>query len=222
MDKIHLVIVDDHPLFLEGVVAILGTEPGIQIIGQGSSAMDAIRLASDLLPDIILLDINMPGGGVFAARTIVQTCPVVKVIMLTASDDDEDVLAALKGGAKAYVLKGVATRELVSILHAVQDGQGYVTPSLAASILADLAPRSENAEPAVLDGDLGDLTGRERQILELIADGFSNKEIGLQVSLTEKTVKHYVTNILQKLQVHNRVQAALVAQRALLKKEQKP
>jgi two-component system nitrate/nitrite response regulator NarL len=219
MNNIKLAIVDDHPLFREGVVAILGSEPGIEIVGQGSSAADAIRLASELLPDIILLDINMRGGGVYAAKTIAQAYPVVKIVMLTASDDEDDVLTALKGGAKAYVLKGVATRELVGVLNAVQDGQGYVTPSLAANILAEKKSRDTGEDDSTLEGSLEGLTSRERQILALIAGGYSNKEIGQQVTLAEKSVKHYVTNILQKLQVQNRVQAALMAQKARLTKE---
>ena len=101
MDKIHLVIIDDHPLFREGVAAILGNEPGIEVVGLGASAGDAIRLAGELLPDIIMLDINMHGGGLHAAKTIVEACPVVKIIMLTALDDEDNVLNALKIGAKA-------------------------------------------------------------------------------------------------------------------------
>jgi len=213
MDKIQLVIIDDHPLFREGVAAILGRETGIQIVGQGASAVDAIRLASELLPDIIILDINMPGGGLRAAKAIVESCPVVKIIMLTASDNEDDVLTALKSGAKAYVLKGVATRELLGILRSVQDGEGYVTPSLAANILSEVRLENDDRRPHKQMNVVDNLTEREHEILELIAMGISNKEIGLRLQLTEKTVKHHVSNILQKLQVHNRVQAAMLAQK---------
>ena len=213
MDKIQLVIIDDHPLFREGVAAILGRETGIQIVGQGASAVDAIRLASELLPDIIILDINMPGGGLRAAKAIVESCPVVKIIMLTASDNEDDVLTALKSGAKAYVLKGVATRELLGILRSVQDGEGYVTPSLAANILSEVRLENDDRRSHKQMNVVDNLTEREHEILELIAMGISNKEIGLRLQLTEKTVKHHVSNILQKLQVHNRVQAAMLAQK---------
>ena len=219
MDKIHLVIIDDHPLFREGVAAILGNEPGIEVVGLGASAGDAIRLAGELLPDIIMLDINMHGGGLHAAKTIVEACPVVKIIMLTALDDEDNVLNALKSGAKAYVLKGVATRELVGILRSVQDGECNVTPSLAANILSEMKVKGNNELPHGQTHMIDKLTDREHEILELIAMGNSNKEIGVQLQLTEKTVKHYVTNILQKLQVHNRVQAAILAQNNFFNRE---
>jgi DNA-binding NarL/FixJ family response regulator len=180
-------------------------------VGQGLTSEDALRLTRDLLPDVILLDVNMPGGGLNAAETIANSFPVVKIVMLTGSADEDDVLAALKAGAHAYVLKGVAARELNSILHSVYAGEGYVTPSLAASLLSEMKSPIKEKLPTKAD-EFDELTERERQILELIADGTSNKEIGQKLFLTEKTIKHYVTNILQKLHVSNRVQAALLAQ----------
>ena len=209
---INLVIVDDHPLFREGVIAILGAEADMEIVGQGVTADDAAQLVRDLLPDAIILDVNIPGGGLAAARMISAQFPVVKIIMLTGSADEDDVLTALKAGVEAYVLKGVAARELIGIIHTVQAGESYVTPTLAASLLMELTSISQDERPAAVNEPIDDLTGREREILELIADGKSNKEIGLQLFLTEKTIKHYVTNILQKLRVRNRVQAALLAQ----------
>jgi len=208
MDKIRLAIVDDHSIFREGMLSVLKTEPDIEIVGQGENAEDAVRLARELLPDIIFLDISMPGGGLNAAQTIVENYPVVKIIILTGSEGEAHVMTALKTGARAYVLKGLAARELVNILHTVQSGEVYVTPTLAASLLSEITTGSRN-EPSQSTFDK--LTEREHEILALIAAGTSNKEIGLQLHLTEKTVKHYVTNILQKLQVHNRVQAAVMA-----------
>ncbi len=212
---INLVIVDDHPLFREGVIAILGAEADMEIVGQGVTAEDAVQLVRDLLPDAIILDVNIPGGGLNAARMISAQFPVVKIIMLTGSADEDDVLTALKAGVEAYVLKGVAARELIGIIHTVQAGESYVTPTLAASLLMELTSISQDERPAAVNKPIDDLTGREREILELIADGKSNKEIGLQLFLTEKTIKHYVTNILQKLRVRNRVQAALLAQQKM-------
>jgi len=211
MDKIRLVIIDDHPIFREGVASILGSEADIELVGQGVSADDALRLTREFLPDVILLDVNMPGSGLKAAEAIANSFPVVKIVMLTGSADEDDVLAALKAGAHAYVLKGVAARELNGILHTVYSGEWYVTPSLAANLLSEMKSptRVKQIQADVFDG----LTERERQILELIADGTSNKEIGQKLFLTEKTIKHYVTNILQKLHVSNRVQAALLAQK---------
>lgn len=208
MDKIRLAIVDDHSIFREGLLSVLKTEPDIEIVGEGASAEDAIRLARELLPDIIFLDISMPGGGLNAAQTIVENYPVVKIIILTGSEGESHVMTALKTGARAYVLKGVAARELVNILHTVQSGEIYVTPTLAANLLTEMTSGYRN-EPA--ESTFEKLTEREHEILALIAAGTSNKEIALKLHLTEKTVKHYVTNILQKLQVHNRVQAAIMA-----------
>ncbi len=209
-DKIHLVIVDDHPLFREGVVSILKSEPDMEVVGEGSTADEALRLALDLLPDIILLDITMPGGGVKAAQAIAVACPVTKIAMLTASEDEESVTATLKAGARAYILKGVPARELVRILRAVWAGEAYVTPTLAATLLSEMTRTPGNLQPT---SPLDQLTEREQQILERVAAGDSNKEIGQQLHLSEKTVKHHMTNILQKLQVHNRVEAALLAQK---------
>lgn len=212
-DSISMVIVDDHPFFREGVVSILGGQLDIEVVGQGGTSQEAVLLARDLLPDMILLDIDIPGGGLQAAQEIAQTCPVVKIVMLTVSADEDHVLAAFKAGAQAYVLKGVAKQELIGILHLVHAGEGYVTPTLAASLLSELTTTTAGERPRSVGFD--ELTERERQILELIAVGNSNREIGQQLHLTEKTVKHYVTNVLQKLHVRNRVEAAVLAQKSV-------
>jgi two-component system nitrate/nitrite response regulator NarL len=214
-DKIQIIIVDDHPLFRDGVIQTLKAEPDIEIVGEATTAPEAVRLAGELLPDVILLDITIPGGGLNAARTIAATLPVTKIVMLTASEAEEDVLAALKAGARGYILKGVSARELVKIVRDVYAGEAYVTPTLAASLLSEMTGDWPGQRPA--SNPLDELTDRERQILEKVAAGLSNKEIAQQVFLTEKTVKHYMTNILQKLQVRNRVEAALLAQSEGLK-----
>jgi DNA-binding NarL/FixJ family response regulator len=212
-DKLRVVIADDHALFRDGLAAILDTEPHIEVVGQGGTAQEAVSLARDLLPEIILLDIDMPGGGLEAARSIANDCPVTKIVILTASEEDDHLFSALKIGARAFILKGVAARELIRILHAVAAGESYVPPALAASVLLEMhetgaRSREESKNP------INELTERERDILENLAQGLSNKEIGEKLFLSEKTVKHYMTNILQKLQVRNRVEAALLAQRS--------
>ena len=210
-ETIHIAIIDDHPLFREGVVNTLLAEADFEVIGEGTSAQEALRICAEYLPDLVLLDINIPGGGLEVLPRIAADCPVCKVVMLTASEQEDDVLAALKAGARGYILKGVSARELIRILRAVHDGEAYVTPSLAASLLAEMtAPRPGQNPPDRLD----QLTEREHEVLQLVAAGLSNKEIGLQLHLSEKTVKHHMTNILQKLQVRNRVEAALIAQRS--------
>jgi two-component system, NarL family, nitrate/nitrite response regulator NarL len=207
-EPLHVAIVDDHPLFREGVAHILSAQPDIEVVAEGESAADAIRIAAESIPDIMLLDVSMPGDGLNAVREIATSYPVISLVMLTVSEEEDVVTAALRAGARAYVLKGVAARELVRILRSVAAGEVYVTPSLAASLLFELTGgRSGSTPPNPLEG----LTERERQILERVAAGDSNKEIGAQLHLSEKTVKHHMTNILQKLQVRNRVEAALMA-----------
>ena len=197
------------PCSAEGVAQALSRQPDIEVVAEGDTAEDAIHIAGQRLPDIMLLDVSMPGGGVNAARQIALAYPVVKIVMLTVSQDEDDVTQALRAGAQGYVLKGVAARDLVEILRSVASGGAYVTPSLAAGLLYDLTAKPKVATAA---SPLDDLTDRERQILEGVAAGNSNKEIGAELGVTEKTVKHHMSNILQKLQVRNRVEAALIAQ----------
>jgi two-component system nitrate/nitrite response regulator NarL len=211
-ERTRVVVVDDHPLFREGVAAIIGSEGDMEVVGQGSNADNAIQLAHDLLPDIVLLDIDMPGSGLEAARRIAEVFPVIRIIVLTVSETEENLVSAMKAGARAYVLKGVAGRELLRILRLVLAGESYVPPALAASLLMEMGKPAARAHPSA-EG-LDELTQREVEILELLSTGLSNKEIGDKLFLTEKTIKHYVTNILQKLQVRNRVEAALLAQKS--------
>lgn len=206
-EPIRVLIADDHPLFREGVAHSLAGEPDMALVGQAANGEEALRLARDLLPDVVLLDITMPGkGGIAAAAQITTACPATKIVMLTVSEHEDDLLAAFKAGARGYVLKGVSARELARVVQTVADGEVYVSPSLAASILVDLT-RSRLPDP------LAELTERELQILRLVSEGLTNREIGDRLSLAEKTVKHYMTNILGKLHVRSRVEAALLAQR---------
>ena len=207
-DAIRIVVVDDHPLFRDGVVHTLRGAAGLEVVGEAQSADEAVRLAREHLPDIVLLDLNIPGGGLAAARAIAAACPVTKIIVLTVSENEDDLVAALKAGARAYVLKGIAGKELVNRVRAAHAGEVYVAPTLAASLLVEMtrAPRAENP--------LDELTEREREILELVASGATNREVGLRLYLAEKTIKHYMSNILQKLHVRSRVEAALLAQKA--------
>ena len=210
-DNVRIVIVDDHPLFREGVARTLNDDPNMEVVAQGESAQEAIRLAQDLLPDIILLDISMPGSGLEAAAVISRACPVVKIAMLTVSEREDDVMKSLQAGASGYILKGIGGAELVAIVNRVRKGESYVSPGLAARLLSELKGSPERVAAPV--DVFSDLTAREEQILELVARGLSNKEIGRELDITEKTVKHYMTNVLQKLQVRNRVEAALLAQK---------
>ncbi|WP_426414770.1 response regulator [Aestuariirhabdus sp. LZHN29] len=208
MSLIRLALADDHPLYREGVAKTISDQGDFDVVGQGTSAEEAVQLAQSLLPDLILLDISMPGSGIEAARQIAASCPVVKIVMLTVSENDDDVMAALKAGARGYVLKGIGGAELADVLRKVHRGDSYVSPSLAARLLSEMNLQSNSRQ---INDPLSELTAREEQILRLVAQGLSNKEVGAQLELQEKTVKHYMTNILQKLQVRNRVEATLIA-----------
>jgi DNA-binding NarL/FixJ family response regulator len=211
-DPIRIIVADDHPLYLEGLMTSLHASAAFKVQGQASNAAGAVRLAGEFLPDVALLDITMPGGGLEAARQISASCPATKIVILTASEDEDDVVAALKAGASGYILKGVAGRELVEIVRSVADGEVYVAPRLAWLLLRELSrPRKR--------GPLEELTTREHEVLERVANGLSNQAIGDQMGLAEKTIKHYMTNILAKLHVRSRVEAALMAQKAGLGEE---
>lgn len=204
-EPIRVAVVDDHPMFRAGVVSSLAAQPDIKVVGEGSSATEALRLAEELMPDVCLLDIAMPGGGLNAARSITASLPQTRVVMLTVSEDEDDLLTAMKVGASGYVLKGAAASELAGVLRKVSAGEVYVAPGLAWGLLREMSrPRSV---------PLDELSAREREVLELVAAGLSNHEIGDRLGLAEKTIKHYMTSILAKLRVRSRVEAALLAYR---------
>jgi len=206
-DLISIVVVDDHPLFREGVVSTLQESGKFDVIGQAGNHDDAIKLAEELLPDVMLMDVSMPGNGIKAAKEINARVPVVTIIMLTVSEQEDDVHAALKAHAKGYVLKGVDSQKLIEIIENIHCGETYISPNLAANLL--MRSKDENDSEPTLDEF--DLNKRERQILEKLAIGMSNREIADDICLSEKTVKHYMTNIMHKLHVSNRVQAAIKA-----------
>ncbi len=207
IDSIRVLIADDHPLFREGVAHSLAAEPDMALVGQAASGEEVLSLARDLLPDVLLLDIAMPGkGGLAAAAEIAAACPETKIVMLTVSEHEDDLLAAFKAGARGYVLKGVSARDLANVVRAVASGEVYVSPSLAAGMLVEMT-RGRLPDP------LNELTEREREILQRVAQGLTNREIGERLHLAEKTVKHYMTNVLGKLHVRSRVEAALLAAR---------
>jgi two-component system, NarL family, nitrate/nitrite response regulator NarL len=206
-EPIDVLVVDDHPLFRQGVVHSLSLDPGFRVVGQCDSGEAALEMVRARLPHVVLLDVSMPGwGGIVSAEKLALACPASAVVMLTASEDKDKLLAALKAGARGYVLKGASGSELAAALRAAAAGEVYVTPSMAMEVLVSLT-RAPAPDP------LQELTERERQILTLIGNGRTNREIGAEIHLSEKTIKHYVTNIMQKLQVRSRVEAALLAHR---------
>jgi two-component system, NarL family, nitrate/nitrite response regulator NarL len=205
---IRTAIVDDHPLFREGVAKLLARTPGVEIVADGSTAVDAVNIARELVPNVLLLDLKLPDDGAAAASTIAREHPSVRIVILTASDSDSDVAAMLRLGVHGYLLKGCTGQEIVRAVQRVHAGEFYVTPSLAARLLTEMTI------PTVKTGDGSEgLSSREEIILAQVSKGLTNKEIARALNLREKTVKHYMTNIMQKLGVRNRLEAVLVGQK---------
>jgi DNA-binding NarL/FixJ family response regulator len=204
-DAITVAVADDHPMFRAGVVMSLREEQGIEVVGEAEDAASALALARSELPQVMILDINMPGGGLDAAQSIATACPATRIVMLTVSENEDDLLAAVKAGASGYVLKGAGGSELARVIRSVHAGEVYVAPALAWGMLREM--RTPRTSP------YDELTEREREVLELVAEGLSNQEVGERLGLAEKTIKHYMTNILGKLQVRSRVEAALLVAR---------
>lgn len=215
----RILIVDDHPIFRQGLALALADAPDLEVCGQGASASEAIALARDLVPDVALIDLSMPGTGLAALRAIHAEHPQMRLAVLTASENGDDVMAALRAGAQGYVLKGIGGQALIDAIRDVAAGQGYIAPVLAARILSEMSLDNAgwSGSDAAVDehGDLlAHLTPREAQVLELVAAGLSNKEIALRGDMQEKTVKHHMTRILQKLQVRNRTEAAMMLRKS--------
>jgi DNA-binding NarL/FixJ family response regulator len=206
MSEIRVAVIDDHPLFREGVIRSLGEIDGFNIVAEGGSRDEALQIVAEQCPDVMLMDISMPGNGLEAVAGALEACPEIKIIMLTVSEANEDIAKALKLGARGYVLKGVGSRALADVIRSVQSGESYVSPSLSARLFAGLS------QPSAMDAKqdlMAELTEREHQVLKLVASGLSNKRVALQLDLHEKTVKHHMTRILAKLKVSNRTEAAL-------------
>lgn len=205
-DRISIVVVDDHPLFREGVVTTLLESGYFDVVAQAGSKDQALMFAEKHMPDLMLVDVSMPGGGIETAGELANRCPAIKVIMLTVSEQEHDVQAALRAQARGYVLKGVASSELIQILRDIYNGDSYISPNLAVNLL--MRSQEDKKKKTVEDFDLNE---RELQILQKLAQGLSNRDIANDICLSEKTVKHYMTNIMTKLHVSNRVQAAIKA-----------
>lgn len=206
-ERISVAVVDDHPLFREGVVRSLSETGRFSIVAEGSSRDDAVRIAAETRPGLMLIDLSMPGGGLSAIAPILAAHPATRIVVLTVSETAEDLAAALNGGARGYLLKGVGSRALAEILSAIASGETYVTPSLSARLLSHLS--GDRASP-IATVPVRSLSARESEVLDLVAAGLSNKEIAIRLDLQEKTVKHHVSRILAKLGAGNRTEAAML------------
>ena len=200
MTSITVGIVDDHPLFREGVTRSLSEIKDFLVVGEGATSDDAAMIAADQHPDVMLVDVSMPGGGLSAIGEILQHSPSTKVLMLTASEEIDTLLGALQRGAMGYVLKGVGSRGLAEAIRTILKGTRYVSPAMSAKVV-DVSLDKEPSKNS--------LTPREREVMDLVGEGLSNKHIGLRLDLQEKTVKHHMTQILLKLGVTNRTEAAI-------------
>jgi len=208
MADIRVLVADDHPLFRQGVIHTIREESGMSLVGEASTAAETIQRAIEMCPDVILLDLQFPdGSGLDVLRSVLPACPGTNVIVLTVVEDEDALLEALKMGARGYILKGIPGGDLGAVVRAVASGETYVTPQMAGRLLKEMTARTARAAEHAIEG----LSQRERQILEHVAGGLTNKEIADQLFLSEKTIKHYMTNVLEKLQVRNRVEAALLA-----------
>lgn len=208
--RLSILIADDHPLFRKGMRALLDPIPDFKVIGEAANGEEALRLAIDLKPDVILMDLQMPGGsGLAAIRAIRGSSPDLSILVVTLFDDDDSVYAALRAGARGYVLKDARDDEMVRAIRAVGNREAIFSPRIASRLLGNFA-----AQPAASQGVFPMLTQRERELLLLIAQGLSNNEIAGRLVLSEKTVSNYVSTIYGKLQVTDRAQAIVKAREA--------
>lgn len=202
-ERIRVVVVDDHPLFRAGVVQAVQLDKTIEVVAEGSSGAEAITLVRKYRPDVILLDISLPGGdGIEAASAISEAEPAARILMLTVSGDCSDVMRAVEAGAAGYVLKGVNATDLIIAVKNVAAGETFMSPNLSFSLLTALGQASK-PDP------LATLTPQEHRILQMVSTGLGNRKIGERLGVAEKTVKYHVTNLFRKLRVRNRVEAAL-------------
>lgn len=211
MDSIRVLIADDHVLFRDGLRALLRAAPETELVGEATTGDEAIALAATLQPDVILMDLQMPGiGGIEATRQIVQASPHIAVLIVTMFGDDPSVFAAMRAGARGYLLKGATHAELLRAITVVSSGEAIFSADIARRLMEYFAAMHQ-APPAPLFPELSD---REREILTLIAQGATNAEIAAQLVLSPKTVRNHVSNILSKLQVADRAEAILRARDA--------
>ena len=208
-ERIRILVVDDHPLFRRGVVATLNAQPDMQVVGEASNGYEALERVRELVPDLILMDIQMPDcDGLEATRLIMDEMPYARIVMLTVSDDDQCLFEAIKAGAQGFLLKNLEPEDLAEMVWGVFRGEAPISRTTASRILREFGrqARGENIS-------LADLSAREREVLGLVAQGLSNQEIAQSLTVSVHTVKNHLRNVLDKLHLENRVQAAVFAVR---------
>jgi len=215
-ESIRVLVVDDHALFRRGLEMVLAQESDIEVVGEAGDGAEAVEKAGDLLPDIVLLDVRMPRrSGIEACTSIKDVAPSAKIIMLTISDEEADLYDAIKAGASGYLLKEISIDEVATAIRAVAGGQSLISPSMASKLLTEFASMIKRTDerqqlPAPK------LTDRELEVLKLVATGINNRDIAGKLFISENTVKNHVRNILEKLQLHSRMEAVVYAVRERL------
>jgi two-component system, NarL family, response regulator DegU len=207
---VRIVIADDHTLFRQGLKQVLELEGEFQVVGEAGSADDAVRLCHDLHPDVVVLDVSMPGGGLEACIRLKQSLPRIGVVILTMHEDQEYLMRAVKAGANSYLVKDIDSSNLSEAIRAAKDGRPYLHPKLAGLALMEVARKADKSYRGGVPG----LTDRELEVLRLVGEGASNREIAQRLYISEKTAKNHLTHIFEKLGVTDRTQAALYAVRS--------
>jgi DNA-binding NarL/FixJ family response regulator len=211
-DDLRVLIVDDHDLFRSGLRNLL-EEQGVDIVGEAPDGQEALQIVRELAPDVVVMDLNMPGmGGVEATRHISSIAPLTRVVMLTISDEDNDVIDAILAGACGYLLKDSSIQDLMSGIRAASLGESLISPTIAAKVLQRV--RASSSQPEIESAIRSELSDREIEVLKLIANGKDNSTIAADLHISPKTVKNHISNILMKLQIDNRIQAAVYAVRS--------
>jgi DNA-binding NarL/FixJ family response regulator len=211
-DVFRVLLVDDHDLFRTGLRTLL-EEQGVDVIGEAAGGAEAVRFVRELNPDVVVMDLNMPGmSGTEATRQITSVAPLTRVLVLTISDQDADVIDAILAGACGYLLKDASIEELIRGIRAASVGESLISPHIASKVLQRV--RASSTEPGVAETIRSELSDREIEVLKLIANGKDNAQIAGELHISPKTVKNHISNILMKLQIENRIQAAVVAVRS--------
>jgi len=207
----RVLVVDDHTLFRKGVISLLRQQNGIEVAGEAKDGDEGVRLAQQLRPDVILMDVKMPGrSGIQAAQAIRELLPETRIIMLTVSEEEDDLFAAVKAGADGYLLKSVEPEQLIESIHLLIRGEPIIPHTMASKLLTEFRTMAKKAEQPP-DPSAAPLTDRETEILQWLAKGQSNKKIGAALGISDNTVKIHLKNILRKLHMNSRVQAAVYA-----------
>jgi len=215
-DDIRVMICDDHALFRRGLIMVLEAEDDIAVVAEAEDGEDAVEKAAEFVPDVVLMDVRMPGvNGIEATRRIAEKVPTAKILMLTVSDEEEDLYEAIKAGATGYLLKEVSIEEVAPAARAVVAGQSLISPSMASKLLGEFSNLAKRAEERS-SVPTPRLTDRELEVLRLVAQGKSNREIAGDLYISENTVKNHVRNILEKLHLHTRMEAVMYAVREKL------